>query len=59
MGNFESKKAKYEIKGDIFTIFPKVYKKQRGISTSLLKNRNKIVKYSKENNKIIEIRKMF
>ena len=49
MGNFESKKAKYEIKGDIFTIFPKVYKKQRGISTSLLKNRNKIVKYSKEN----------
>lgn len=53
--NLESKKAKYEIEDDIFTIFPKIYKKQRGVSNSLFVNRKEIIKYSNKNNKIIEI----
>ena len=55
MINFKSNKAMYEINDDIFTIFPKIYKKQKGVSNSLFVNRKEIIKYSNEDNKIIEI----
>jgi len=55
MVNFESKKARYEIDNNTFTIFPKVNKKQKGISNTLFQNKEKIIKYSNENNKIVEI----